>query len=242
MESKEIIIESNGFKLAATLMTPDNIIHKLPAVIFYHGMISQRKPRYLKRAKKLARQGIVALCFDFRGCGQSQGKLGEITIADWFEDAKNAYDFLASQELVNPNRIGIAGKSFGGYMSALISWKRSVASMVLQAPAVYKDTWFDMKFTWNEEFTNERNTYRQTQESLENKAIEAIKHYKHPLLVIGSQRDDTVPGHIVEGYYDFCPSQNKQIHWIKDADHPLLKEKWNKEYTDLMIDWFKKTL
>lgn len=246
MKARELTINGKGYKLTGTLVIPDDVSTKLPAVIFYHGMVSQSKPRYVKRAKVLAKEGIVGFTFDFRGCGESNGNIKNVSIEQWFADALLAFDFLLEQPLVDTERIGISGKSFGGYIGALVSSKRRVKSMVFQAPAVYSDSWF--KIPWlvseynNEEQTKLRVLYRNSRNALNNKAIMAIKQYKNPLLIVGSEFDDAIPKNIIEGYYNACPSKNKKLVWIKGADHPLRNEKHNQEYTKLIVNWFKQTL
>ena len=158
------------------------------------------------------------------------------------EDALLAYDYLAGQPFVDKKRIGIAGKSFGGYMAALVSEKRKVKSMVLQAPAVYPDGWFDKPYLLSEEIKQERLRYRISQEALNNRAISAIKQYTNPLLIIGSEFDNICPEHVVEGYYNNAASTKKGLRWIKGADHALIDEQHNQEYTRMMVDWFKETL
>lgn len=242
MKVNSVTISGKDYKLSGTLVTPDDASSKLPTVVFYHGMPSQSKPRYVKRAKKLAQEGIVGLTFDFQGCGESNGKLGEITMAQWLEDAVLAFDYLVNQSFVDKNRIGIAGKSFGGYMAALVSQQRKVASMVLQAPAVYPDSWFDKPYVTTNEVQRERLEYRNSKDALNNKAIAAIQQYSNPLLVIGSELDTICPKNVVEGYYNTAASTKKELRFIKGADHSLKDEKHNQEYTQLMTDWFKETL
>lgn len=242
MQIKEVKISGKTYTLSGTLVTPSHFLKRTPAVVFYHGIVSQSKPRYVKRAEALAKKGIAALCFDFRGCGESEGMLGEVSIAEWSDDALLAFDFLAKQPSVDQKRIGISGKSFGGYMAALVSSKRRVKSMVLQAPAVYSDSWFKKPYIQTDEFKTRRLSYRLSKNALNNQAIRAIKQYTNPLLVIGSELDDICPRQIVEGYYEVCPAKSKKIAWIKGADHSLTNEVHNKVHTKMMIDWFTKTL
>lgn len=243
MNVKSIEIKGKDYKLSGTLISPANVLRKSPAVIFYHGMVSQSKPRYVKRAEALAQKGIIGLTFDFRGCGESKiGKIGEITLSDWFSDTLLAFDFLAKQSYVDINRIGVSGKSFGGYMAALVSGKRKIKSMVLQAPAVYPDAWFKKLYLPTDEYQKKRFGYRISKNALKNKAIRNIAKYKNPLLIVGTELDDTCPKKIVKGYYDYCSSDDKKLIWIKGADHPLTKEVWNRQYIKLMTDWFVKTL
>lgn len=241
MKYKPVIIKGNGYNLSGTIIKP-NRYEKIPTVIFYHSMISQSKPRYIKRAEELAKVGIGSLCFDFRGCGESDGKIGELTLKDWLDDSILAFDFLLNQNFVDENRVGIMGKSFGGEMAALVSQERNVKSMVLHAPAVYPDEWFDYKFTWDDEMSRKRKEYRKSERALDNRAIAAIEKFKGALLVVGSELDDTCPRKIVEGYYEHAGSENKKIEWIKGADHSLKDELHNQQFTKLTVAWFRETL
>ncbi len=139
MEEKDVQIQGNRYKLAGTIIKPKGN-EKVPAVIFYHGMVSQSKPRHLQRALKLSQKGIGALVFDLRGCGESDGKLGTLSLKDFLDDSLLAFDFLYNQEFIDKERVGICGHSFGGGNAALVSEKRKVKSMILQAPAVYEDS------------------------------------------------------------------------------------------------------
>lgn len=242
MQSQSVIIDGNRYKLSGTLVAPDNTSTKLPAVVFYHGMVSKSKPRYVKRAGKLAQKGIAALCFDFRGCGESDGKLGELSLSDWLSDALLAYDYLAHQSFVDKERIGISGKSFGGYMASLACAKRKAKSIVLQAPGLYADEWFEEKFQWTEEFMQKRIAYRNSKDAFNNRAVSAIQQYKNPLLIIGSEFDEFCPQHILDGFYKASPAIKKKLVLIKGADHALTNEKHNEKYTQMMTDWFRNTL
>lgn len=103
MKSEPVKIKGNGYNLSGTIIRPDGN-ERVPAVIFYHGMISQSKPRHLARAEKLSKAGVSSLVFDLRGCGESDGKLGELSLKDFLDDSLLAFDFLLSQDFVDKNR------------------------------------------------------------------------------------------------------------------------------------------
>lgn len=245
MRLQSVVIGGKGYKLSGTFIVPDKISQKLPAVVFYHGMISQSKPRYIKRAQALAKVGICGLAFDFRSCGESKWDC-KLSLSDWFKDSLLAFDFLSEQKVVDPKRIGIAGKSFGGYMGSLVCGRRMVKSMVLQAPGSYPDSWFKLPYQpsdWlDDEFAKQRAIYRKSKNALSNQALRAIRNYKRPLLVVGGEIDDVCPKELVEGYFKLCQAKQKEIIWIKGADHPLTREVWNRQYTQIMTSWFKQTL
>lgn len=239
MKITDIKIPGNDYGLAATMFYPGKVKQKIPAVLFFHGMISQRKPRTNGRAQALAEKGIAALTFDFRGCGETPGDVRKTTYRQWFEDALLAYDFLISQDSIDQDRIGVCGKSFGGYMAALTSQRRMVKSMVVHAPATYNDSGFDHPYNFD---TKARYEFRISRKALYTMPIRAIEAYLNPFLVVGSQFDNLCPSSLVEGYYNHAASKQKKLVWIKGADHPLSRAEWNQEYIDLLIDWFTKTL
>lgn len=241
MKPEPVIIKGGGYNLSGTIIKP-NIPEKIPAVIFYHGMISQSKPRHLERAIKLSKEGIGSLCFDLRGCGESDGKLGELSLKDFLDDSILAFDFLLRQDFVDKDRVGICGHSFGGGNAALVSQERNVKSMVLQAPAVYEDDWFEREFHWDDKTSQARKKYRYSDNPLSNRYIRAIEKYKGNLLVVGCELDDTCPAKIIKGYYEHAASENKKLEWIKGADHSLRTPGTNEAYVEIMIDWFSKTL
>jgi len=241
MKTENVIIKGNGYNLSGTIIKPDGS-EKVPAVVFYHGMISQSKPRHLERALKLSKTGIGSLCFDFSGCGESDGKLGELSIKDFLNDAILAFDLLLNQNFVDKDKIGICGHSFGGGLGALVSEKRNVKSMVLQAPAVYENEWFEGELHWDDKTLKARKKYRFSDNSLDNRYIRAIEKYTGDLLVVGCELDDTCPANIINGYYEHAGSENKKIEWIKAADHSLHNPGTNEKYTEIMTNWFSKTL
>lgn len=65
-------------------------------------------------ARTLAERGIMALRFNFRGVGRSQGEFGE-GVAE-LNDVAGAVDFLLREESVNPEQLYLVGYSFGAWV------------------------------------------------------------------------------------------------------------------------------
>src|SRR5678809_1187672 len=57
--------------------------------------------------------GYLALRFDMRGCGESEGERGRVICLEQVADTKSAFDFLAQTEYANAQRIAVFGHSFG---------------------------------------------------------------------------------------------------------------------------------
>src|SRR5712692_12030055 len=64
-------------------------------------------------ARTLVGLGYVALRFDMRGCGESEGVRGRVICLEQVEDTRNAVSYLASSIEIDAKRIGVLGHSFG---------------------------------------------------------------------------------------------------------------------------------
>ena len=79
-----------------------------PGVVMCHGLGSDR--RAMKPcAQQIARHGVAALVFDFRGHGRSEGKLD----GNEAQDVIAAVQFLRQRPEIDAGRIALAGHSLG---------------------------------------------------------------------------------------------------------------------------------
>lgn len=209
-----------------------------PGVVFYHGRGSSRK-RYLEISKRLADRGFTALAFDFRGCGESDGKFEDKTQRMGTEDARAGLEFILGQN-VDRNRIGIMGTSFGGFVTALIIPDFSfVKSIVLRVPAIYPDEILDIHVINISDYSN---IDRERWES--SAAFKGITTFKGDLLVIQSEKDEVVDPWIVQKYFnDANKTRQRKLVIQKGAGHNLRENKPAlEEFYKITFDWFIKTL
>lgn len=234
--SEEIIVGAETMR--GTLYRPEKP-GKLPAVVIFHGRGSQQS-RYFDRAEMLAKAGFLTLIFSFRGCGQSDGKLEEQTIKMGLEDALAGYDFLLQQPGVNADRIGVWGGSYGGYLASLVTGERTVKSLILSAPAIYKDEWWDLVPEIQEKNWEK---YSQTADFSSNKSIKAISQYTGDFLLIEHEFDKTCPRKLTRTYFDNAGLTSfKERAIIHGVDHRLVEEKHRQQSNKITTDWFLKTL
>jgi alpha-beta hydrolase superfamily lysophospholipase len=107
---------SGGLRIAAQLHEPAAAgAVPRPAIVMVQGMVGRKElfgfPRIAERFNAL---GYVALTFDYRGIGESEGERGRLHPLELVEDARSAVDLLAQQPGVDPSRIALWGTSFGG--------------------------------------------------------------------------------------------------------------------------------
>jgi len=112
---------SDGFKLAGVVHTPADLApgDKRAAFLVLHGFGTGKDgstPEIL--ANMFCDWGYVALRFDMRSCGDSEGEHGLLRCLDQVADTRNAVTWLAEQDGVDPARIGVIGHSFGAAVAA----------------------------------------------------------------------------------------------------------------------------
>jgi hypothetical protein len=110
-----VTFSSDGVKLAGVVHIPDDRgdDERRPAIIMMHGFGANKEggPEWVCR--QFEAWGYVALRFDYRGCGESEGERGSVIPMEEVADASNAISYLAERQEVDPARIALAGSSLG---------------------------------------------------------------------------------------------------------------------------------
>jgi len=134
MQSRLIAFQVDGLHIAGQVVFPSS---NKPAagVIICHGIPATRYDptdrRYTILAEKFAEAGFVAMLFNFRGAGKSQGNFD---ILGWKNDLKGALDYLTSLEEVDRDRVGVLGSSGGGAVAACVAAEdKRVSCLALMA-------------------------------------------------------------------------------------------------------------
>jgi hypothetical protein len=114
--TERVQFTSAGLKLAGLLHLPADYRkgERRPAFLVLHGFGSRKDSDGMRIAAELyASLGYIALRFDFRGCGDSEGARGRVICLEQVDDARAALEFLMDRPEVDPKRIGVYGHSFG---------------------------------------------------------------------------------------------------------------------------------
>ena len=122
MEQK-VSFYSDGLSIGAVLFEPDSAADgSCPAIVLCQGMVGMKEYFWLPAlARRFVELGYVALIWDYRGVGESEGELGRLFPHEQAEDIRNALSFLESHPKVDPQRLALAGWSFGGGMVAYVA-------------------------------------------------------------------------------------------------------------------------
>jgi dienelactone hydrolase len=181
------------------------------AVVFVHG--SGKQERNLVWAEKFAEEGIVALVYDKRGAGKSEGKyeseqsVSEKNILLLADDAVAALEVLSKHPQLQNIPLGLTGISQAGWIVPIAAEKSSAAKfMVLWSGPVCKVSEEDIfsKYTADMD-TNEMPTYAQALGARKEKYYwpeflgkdtdpsESLKKLKIPGIWVFGTEDGSVP-------------------------------------------------
>ncbi|MFH1428131.1 MAG: alpha/beta hydrolase [Candidatus Margulisiibacteriota bacterium] len=113
---KDINFYSEGQKIAGNLYFPDNYQegNKYPGIILCHGFAGIKEVLLPPYAESFAKAGFIALVFDYRGFGDSEGDRGRLIPQEQVTDIRNAITYLQSLPEIEPEKLGLWGTSFGG--------------------------------------------------------------------------------------------------------------------------------
>ncbi|SCX76204.1 alpha/beta hydrolase family protein [Desulfoluna spongiiphila] len=120
MTQKEITIPVSGLHLKAVLHMPEAT--NPPVVIGSHGLLSTKDSgKQLTLAARCNAFGAAYLRLDHRGCGDSEGRFLDTTLATRVDDLLAASGLLRDMGLAD-NGLALFGSSMGG-ATCLASWQ-----------------------------------------------------------------------------------------------------------------------
>lgn len=241
---QSISFKAEDYNLAGALFYPERIKEKNPAILFVHGWTSEKERSY-QYAEALSKLGYICFLFDMRGHGDSEGDIKTFTIREFFNDVLVACDYLSNMKGVDKENISAIGSSFGGYLIALLTEKRSIKNLVLRAPADYPNADFDkVKFVpTDKEAAAIIDWRKRIKKADETYALRAISRFPGNILIIKSEKDDMVPHGTIENYVNAVKDENKLTHTIlKGAPHSIKEGKFRDEVTRILVEWFKDKL
>ncbi len=235
MKVEKVFFQSEGQRLAGVLHLPDQ--NNPPCVIASHGLLSSKESeKYMTLGERLSNEGIAMLRFDFRGIGESEGRLEDDTVSRRIRDLEAAINFM----LTRPNlgrRIGLVGSSLGGYVSLFEAARdKEIRALVIWATPFHLDDLGSKK--QGEDHPLPGAIFFK---DLPNHRLHSVLPKISNCMVIHGEKDELVP---VDQAWEIFQGLNgpKEIHVIESADHRLTEPNHRRRAMDLTVEWFKKFL
>ena len=255
----EIAIDADC--IAATLFRPEKAGADgvAPIVICAHGLTGSRIGacyRFVRLGQRLAEEGIACLTFDFRGCGESDGRFIDLTCDRLQRDMRSVIDWVARRTDLDSARVGLCGSSFGAFTSAQVAGHaQGLKALVFWAPVARPRHLFDRAMT------RDASTLLDRQGWLEHRGMPlgkgffeldadaedgpvALSRAAKPLLMFHAQADAEVPFDHAEAYQSALQAipVDVTLQNLDLPDHGMRAVEANERIVRESVQWFVKYL
>lgn len=136
---KQVIFDGSKGKLFGVLHIPESG-NKSPGVVLFHGFTGSKCESHFiftKLARRLCKEGISVLRFDFYGSGDSEGEFKDMTIETEINDGEKAIEYFKNLKFVDREKIGILGLSMGGLVAVCVASKFKVKALCLWSAVAF---------------------------------------------------------------------------------------------------------
>lgn len=195
--------------LAACLHTPRPGATSVaaPVVVCSHGLTGTRLGscyRFVRLGRLLAEQNMACLRFDYRGCGESDGRFEDVTAFTLIEDLRAAIRAVDHLPGCDPTRIGIVASSFGAFTASQIAseidalrcavfWAPVAEVRELSKQQMPAAAWELLKTQGWVDHLGQRLSARFFSELPDRDGPELLAEVRKPLLVYHARGDKQVP-------------------------------------------------
>jgi alpha-beta hydrolase superfamily lysophospholipase len=235
MKVEPFWISGDGFQIRGMIHLPDRF--PAPCIVCSHGLFSSKdSPKFVAMAEQLSREGLVAIRYDHRGCGESQGRIEDTTVSGRLDDLASVYGFARGHPGVN-GKIGLMGSSMGGYISLLTAARHATLK-----PIVVWATPFQLR---RKKGRVERDAYAPLGDSffedLSRYRLEEILDRVSHCLVVHGDHDELVPVWHARRIYAML-AEPKAIQVFSGADHRFSNAQHRESAIRLSAEFFKRYL
>lgn len=249
------VFQFNSFDettIEAAKMTPTSKIPEggYPLVLYVHGgPASNFSATFLPWAQMLCASGYQVLMVNPRGSTGYGEDFVKANRGDWggadFKDLMCALDNVLERGETNPNRLGIAGWSYGGYMAAWAITQTDRFKAAVSGAGMFDlaaefgteddpayDEWF-----WGTPWEN-------PVKFMEHSPYCYIKHAKTPTLILHGEQDTTDPIDQSKALYRALKYYSVPCSLVSypTEDHSSWKDNNLKDVLSRVINWFDRYL
>lgn len=242
----------DGMKIEAALLKPMGYKKgtRVPLVVLVHGGPTGRfSDRFHSWGQLLATRGYAVLLPNIRGSTGYGQKFAAINRYDWgggdWKDVMAGVDFMIEQGIADPERLGIGGWSYGGYMAA---WAVTQTNRFKAAVSGAPMTDLASEFGTESNRVNIGDTwalgtpYDNLDLFIERSPVTFIKNVKTPTLLLTGEEDTTDPIGQCQQFYRGLRRYGVATEFIvyPRMGHGPREEKHQLDVLNRMMDWFEK--
>lgn len=192
----------DGLTLTGWLFRPRGTLGATPTLVWLHGgPEAQERPVFQPLFQALAAAGIAVFAPNVRGSagfGQAFSRADDVALRfAAIDDVRAVVDFLSRSGLADPARIGVAGRSYGGYLTlaALVRYPDLFRVGVDVCGMADLETFYARTEPWIAEAATTKYGDPRTDAELLRRLspIHLIDRLTAPLLVVHGRHDTNVP-------------------------------------------------
>jgi len=239
---KEIQIEISEEMIAGTLHAPA-VPGSRSCIITCHGLLASRlSPKAVIMGRLCERMGLHCLRFDFRGCGDSDGRFGDSVSSQRLEDLDHVIDYVRKD--LGMDTIGLFGSSLGGYVSLLRAGEKGKIKAIVSV-----STPFSMAELLEDEIEEKGycdiDGYRIGKNFLydareyDEKLREGLAGIRCPVLFVQGSADPLVPASHASELCSLVGS-TRELRIIEGADHSYSDPEHLFKLMELSLEWFRR--
>lgn len=211
MIKESVEFNSGGQTVVADMYMPQEGAKNAAAIILCHGFAGVKELLLPSFAEYFANAGFVAMTFDYRGFGGSDGEMGRLVPALQVEDIRNAITFLAECSEVDSTRIGLWGTSFGG-ANAIVASAQDPRVKALSVQLTFADGETVITSTMSDE---EKSKFLSTIEKMEEKKRKTGKEMMVPIVKVLNDEQSKA---FYKQYADDCSALKIKIPFLTVAE------------------------
>jgi dipeptidyl aminopeptidase/acylaminoacyl peptidase len=239
----------DGTEIEAALLRPAGYQTgtKVPLVVIVHGGPTSRwADSFQSWGQLLAARGYAVLYPNVRGSTGYGRRFLEMNRADWgggdFKDVMAGIDFLIARGIADPDRLGIAGWSYGGYMAswAITQTNRFKAAMSGAGLSdLASEFGTEDGSSYDEWFFG--TPYEKPQGFINSSPITFIKHARTPTLILQGEADVTDPIGQSQQLYRGLKRYGVETEFVvyPREGHGFREEKHQLDVLNRIVDWFE---
>jgi len=226
MEMRDMTFSVRGMRMSGVLHLPDR--QSPPCVIACHGLLSTKESdKYVELGAWLSRDGLALLRFDFSGCGESEGKLEDVTITGRLEELQTVVDLVKTDSALG-GTIALMGSSLGGYLSLLMAAREKEIKAIVTWAAPYR-----LSGPSSDSPPLGESFYR----DMKNHDLIAILRGVRHCLVVHGDMDEVVPLTHASLIHENI-GDPKRLEIIRGADHRFTNPEHREQAYRLTAAWF----
>jgi len=241
----------DGVEIEAALLKPSGPFSGMrPFVVLVHGGPTGRwADSFESWGQLLAASGYVVLYPNVRGSVGYGQKFIEMNRADWgggdFKDVMAGVDWAVARGLADPNRLGIGGWSYGGYMAAwAVTQTTRFKAAVSGAPVIDMASEFvtENGSAYDEWFYG--TPYEKLEGFIKSSPMTFVKNVKTPTLLLQGEADETDPIGQSQQFYRGLKRYGVDSDFViyPREPHGLREEKHLIDRLNRIVAWFDKYL